>query len=92
VGDLVGVTDQIGIRPRRLVADQAAAVAATPRRGGIEQLVSAIEVSGVGQRRQVEDQLRPLLARREVIPGKGVDVRRVWDLRCLLAAEATTLL
>jgi hypothetical protein len=92
VGDLVGVTDQIGIRPRRLVADQAAAVAATPRCGGIEQLVSAVEVSGVAQLRQVEDQLRPLLAGREVIPGKGVDVRRMWDLRCLLTAEATTLL
>jgi hypothetical protein len=92
VSDLVGVTDQVGVRPRRLVGDQAAAVAADPRRGGIEQLMGAVEVLGVGQLRQVEDQLRPLLTRREVIPCKGVDVTGVGDLSCLLAADATTLL
>jgi hypothetical protein len=54
--------------------------------------VSAVEVLGVPQLRQLEDQLRPLLAGREVIPGKGVDVTGVGDLSCLLAADATTLL
>ncbi len=83
MGDPVGVPDDVGVRPGRLVGDQAAPLSAGPRRRGIEQLLSAVELLRVPQLRQLEDQLRPLLTRREVIPDKGVDVGGVWDRRCL---------
>jgi len=77
VGDSVGTGQQVGIRPGRAVlADEARPIGAMPGDHVVEQCGRAVEPVGVGELREREEQIGPLVGRRQVVAAEGVDVRR----------------
>jgi hypothetical protein len=57
--------------------EQAGPVALARRHPAVQEFGDAVEPVAVAQLRQVEAELRPLCARRQIVPREGVDVARV---------------
>ena len=82
VGDAVGLSLQLGVRPRRAAgrADAAPVAAAFPH-VAIEQLGGAVQPLGELQLGQLEAELGLRLGRGQVVAGEGVDVGGRADSR-----------
>ncbi len=77
VGHGIGAGQQVGVRPGRAVlADQARPVAPVPGDHVVEECCRAVQPVRVGELREREEQLGPLVSRRQVVAAEGVDVRR----------------
>ena len=73
-GDAVGPRGQLRVGARAAVADQRRAVAEAPRHHRVGQLDADVQPLRVGVRAELDP--GPLPARRQRVPGEGVDVAR----------------
>jgi hypothetical protein len=75
-GDALGPVAQVGVGPGLIVAVDARALVEPP----VQQRDGRVHPLGILELGQGEEQVRPLLPRRQVVPGEGVDVRslRHW--------------
>src|SRR5207247_7632379 len=75
VRDAVRLLQQLGVRPAQAGRrDDRGPFGKAAFRRAIEKLVRGIEPRGIMQMRQIEDEIGPLLARRQVVARKRVDV------------------
>ncbi len=74
-GDAVGLLEQLRIAELALRKAQGDAPAPAALDRSVEQLARAVQALGITQLRQLEEQLRPLPARRQIVAREGVDVR-----------------
>ena len=74
-GDAVGLLEQLCRAELTFRKAQGDAPRPAALRRPVEQLGRAIQTAGITQLRQIEDQLRPLRARRQIVAREGVDVR-----------------
>src|SRR6266478_5219128 len=75
VGDAVHPLRELRVAQRIVWRDQAGCIAATLRNPAVEQFDHAIHPIGIVQFRQLEAEIRPLRARRQVIAREGIDMR-----------------
>ena len=90
VGDAVHPLGELRVAQRFRWRDQAGPGALARRDPAVEELGDAVEPIAVAQLRKVEAKLRPLRARRQVVPREGVDVPRRRH-RCPYSAASAAL-
>jgi len=75
VGDTVHALGQLRVGPAFRRRDQARPVAVSRGDPAVEQFDHAIHPLGIFQLRQLEQEIRPLRARRQVVAREGVEMR-----------------
>src|SRR5438094_502877 len=89
MGNLVGSFQQFGVRPLVRLREDAASGPVAGLDVAVEELGSTVQGGWIVELREGEQELRPLVTRREVVPREGVDMRRACGLRQLSSRHTT---